>query len=64
MQCGSETCAEPAEVSLTVWALVRNFVPYLPGAKYAGSSPAELAGVDLDGLPWLQFINLKLSEVS
>lgn len=51
-----------AQKSLTVWALVRNFVPYLPGAKYAGQSPAELAGVDLNGLPWLQFVNLKLSE--
>lgn len=52
-----------AQRSLTVWALVRDFVPYLPGAKYAGQSPAELAGVDLEGLPWLQYINLKLSEV-
>lgn len=52
-----------AQRSLTVWALVRNFVPYLPGAKYTGQSPAELAGVDLEGLPWLQYINLKLSEV-
>ncbi len=50
-----------AQKSLTVWALVRNFVPYLPGAKYAGQCPAELAGVDLQGLPWLQYINLKLS---
>jgi hypothetical protein len=53
-----------AQRSLIVWALVRNFVPYLPGAKYAGRSPAQLAGVDLQDLPWLQFINLKLSEVT
>jgi hypothetical protein len=52
-----------AQKSLAVWALVRNFIPYLPGAQYAGQSPAELAGVDLEGLPWLQYINLKLSEV-
>jgi hypothetical protein len=52
-----------AQKSLTVWALVRNFIPYLPGAQYAGQSPAELAGVDLEGLPWLQYINLKLSDV-
>jgi hypothetical protein len=52
-----------AQKSLTVWALVRNFIPYLPGAKYAGQSPAELAGVDLEGLPWLQYVNLRLSEV-
>lgn len=53
-----------AQKSLTVWALVRNFIPYLPGAKYAGQSPAELAGVDLEGLPWLQYVNLKLSEAA
>jgi hypothetical protein len=52
-----------AQKSLTVWALVRNFIPYLPDAQYAGQCPAELAGVDLEGLPWLQYINLKLSEV-
>ena len=52
-----------AQKSLTVWALVRDFVPYLSGAKYAGQSPAELAGLDLEGLPWLQYVNLKLSEV-
>jgi len=53
-----------AQKSLIVWALVRDFVPYLPGAKYAGQSPAELAGVDLQGLPWLQYVNLKLSEAT
>ena len=53
-----------AQKSLIVWAIVRNFVPYLPGAKYAGQNPAQLAGVDLQGLPWLQYINLKLSEVT
>jgi hypothetical protein len=53
-----------AQKSLIVWALVRNFVPYLPGAKHEGRSPAQLAGVDLQGLPWLQFINLKLSEMT
>lgn len=55
---------DAAQKSLTVWATVRNFIPYLPGAKYAGQSPAQLAGVDLQGLPWLQYINLKLSEVA
>jgi hypothetical protein len=55
---------DAAQKSLTTWALVRDFVPYLPGARYAGQSPAQRAGVDLQGLPWLQYINLKLSEVS
>ena len=45
--------------SLTVWALVHDSVPYLPGAQYAGQSPAQLAGVDLQGLPWLQYVNLR-----
>jgi hypothetical protein len=53
-----------AQKSLIVWALVRNFVPYLPGAKHEGRSPAQLAGLDLQGLPWLQYVNLKLSEVT
>jgi hypothetical protein len=53
-----------AQKSLIVWALVRNFIPYLPGAKHEGRSPAQLAGVDLQGLPWLQYVNLKLSEVT
>ena len=55
---------QAAQKSLVVWALVRNFVPYLPGAKHEGLSPAQLAGVDLQGLPWLQYVNLKLSEVT
>jgi hypothetical protein len=55
---------DAAQKSLTVWALVRNFVPYLPGARHAGLCPAQLAGVDLQGLPWLQYVNLKLSEVT
>jgi len=53
-----------AQKSLTVWALVRDFAPYLPGTKFAGQCPAELAGADLEGLPWLQYINLKLSEAT
>jgi len=55
---------QAAQKSLIVWALVRNFIPYLPGAKHEGRSPAQLAGVDLQGLPWLQYVNLKLSEVT
>jgi hypothetical protein len=55
---------QAAQKSLIVWALVRNFIPYLPGAKHEGLSPAQLAGVDLQGLPWLQYVNLKLSEVT
>ena len=42
--------------------LVRHFVPCLPDAKHAGQSRAQLASVDLRGLPWLPYINLTLSE--
>jgi hypothetical protein len=55
---------DAAQKSLTVWALVHDFVPYLPGAKHAGQSPAELAGVDRQGLPWLQYLNRQLSAVA
>jgi len=55
---------QAAQKSLIVWALARNFIPYLPGAKHEGRSPAQLAGVDLQGLPWLQYVNLRLSEVT
>ncbi|MBU0490469.1 MAG: hypothetical protein KKB13_01345, partial [Chloroflexi bacterium] len=55
---------DAAQKSLTVWAVVRNFVPYLPGAQHAGQSPAELAGVDRQGLPWLQYLNRQLSAVA
>jgi hypothetical protein len=61
--CRRSKC-NAAQKSLLVWSLVRNFVPYLPGAKHEGRSPVQLAGVDLEGLLWLQYVNLKLSEVT
>jgi hypothetical protein len=40
------------------WAIARNFWHFMPGAKRAGKSPIEIAGVDLSGRPWLEVVNL------
>ena len=47
-----------ARATVNAWAIVRNFWRYLPGAKRAGQSPVEIAGADLQGIPWLQVLNL------
>jgi hypothetical protein len=39
-------------------ANVRNFVPFLSGAKHAHHSPFMLAQGETDGLPWFQVMNL------
>ncbi len=39
-------------------ANIRNFVPFLPGAKNAGKSPFMLAGGETYGLSWIQVINM------
>jgi hypothetical protein len=43
-------------VWLNAWGLVRNFKRFGRGAQRAGQSPVELAGLRLQGLPWLQFL--------
>ena len=40
-----------------------NFFPYLPGAMYAGQSPFQMEGIDLERLPWLQYISINLPAV-
>jgi hypothetical protein len=39
-------------------ATVRNFVPFLPGAKHAHQSPFMLAQGDTFDLPWAQVLNM------
>ena len=39
-------------------ANIRNFVPFMPGAKNAGKSPFMLADGQTFGLPWMQVINM------
>jgi len=44
--------------TVNAWAITRNCWRFMPGAKRAGYSPVELAGADLQGVPWLQGVNL------
>ena len=39
-------------------ANIRNFVPFLPGAKNAGKSPFMLDRGETYGLSWMQIINM------
>ena len=50
-----KTCAQ---YLFNAMANIRNFVPFMPGAKNAGKSPFMLAGGETYGLPWIQVINL------
>jgi len=54
---------ESGKATLNAWAIVYNFRRFGLGSKWLGQSPAELAGVDLAGLPWFQFILIQLSKV-
>ena len=47
-----------ADKTVRAFAIVRNFWRYMPGAKRAGMSPVEIAGADLQAIPWLEVVNL------
>ena len=47
-----------AGVLLRGMANVRNFVPFMPGAKNANKSPFMLAQGETYGLPWMQVMNM------
>jgi hypothetical protein len=49
--------------TLTAWAIVYNFRRFGIGANRLGQAPAELAGVELHGLPWFQFILIQLAKL-
>jgi hypothetical protein len=49
--------------TLTAWAIVQNFRYYGAEAHHQGRSPVEVAGVELEGLPWLQFILIKIAQL-
>ena len=55
-----QTFRKPASADKTVraFAIVRNFWRYMPGAKRAGRSPVEIAGANLQDIPWLEVVNL------
>lgn len=44
--------------TVNAWAITRNCWRFMPGAKRQGCSPIELAGADLQNVPWLQVVNL------
>ncbi len=48
---------ECTRISFQAMANVRNFVPFLPGAKKAHKSPFMLAQGDTYNLPWIQVMN-------
>jgi hypothetical protein len=43
---------------LNAWAMVNNLRPFLPDAKKAGQSLAEFFGAKLNGIPWMEALNL------
>ena len=49
---------EWASIFFRAHATIRNFVPFLPGAKNAHKSPFELAGGQTYDLPWIQAMNV------
>lgn len=50
--------SESADKTVQSFAIVRNFWRYMPGAKRENLSPVEIAGANLHGIPWLEFVNL------
>ena len=46
--------------TMNAWAITRNCWRFLKGAKRAGLAPIELAGANLAGIPWMQWVNLVL----
>ena len=54
---------ESGKATLNAWGIVYDFRRFGSDAKREGKSPVELAGVDLKGLPWFQFLMIKLSKV-
>jgi len=49
---------EWASIFFRAHATIRNFVPFLAGAKNAHKSPFELAGGRTYDLPWIQAMNV------
>lgn len=43
---------------LNAWAIVNNLRAFLPDAKKAGQSLAQFFGAQLQGLPWMEALNL------
>ena len=46
------------DITLNAWAIVNNMRSFLPDAKRAGQSLAEIFGAKIQGLPWMEAVNL------
>jgi hypothetical protein len=53
---------QSGRASLNAWGIVHDFRRFGPDARREGVSPVELAGLELNGLPWLQCVLLNLSK--
>jgi hypothetical protein len=52
---------QTAKAWLTAWAMVYNFKPFSSGSKRKYLCPAELAGLNLHGLSWLEYLACRLN---
>ena len=55
---GQFRAPESLDPMLNAWAIVNNLRSFLPDAKKAGQSLAEVFGANLHGLPWMEAFNL------
>ena len=55
---GQYRAATAINPMLNAWAIVNNLRPFLPDALKAGRSLAEHFGAKLQGLPWMEALNL------
>lgn len=55
---GQFRATESLDPMLNAWAIVNNLRSFLPDAKKAGQSLAEVFGANLHGLPWMEALNL------
>jgi hypothetical protein len=55
---GQYRAADAIDPMLNAWAIVNNLRKFLPGAQKAGRSLAEFFGAKLQGIPWMEALNL------
>lgn len=55
---GQYRAADAINPMLNAWAIVNNLRPFLPDAIKAGQSLAQHFGAKLNGLPWMEALNL------
>lgn len=55
---GQFRATDSIDPMLNGWAIVNNLRPFLPDAKKAGQSLAQVFGAQLNGLPWMEALNL------